>query len=340
MKAVVVRRGHGIVLEEVPLPTLEPGQVLVKVSNVGFCGSDHTIIESGLFPEGYILGHEMSGTVVDLGTETTGPSPGDRVILRPSFCGRCVDCVDGRPYFCKVNRRTIGVGDLPGAFAEYVRAYPEMLIPIPTGVDSRNAALAEPFATALHAMEQSQRKGGAALILGGGPIGLCLVKVLKMHGFGPVVLSEPVEFKRGLGKAVGADEVVDPFHQKISEWAQAYTQGAGFGSVFECSGVPANLQTSIECVANAGSVCVVSVILGEAMIQPFPVTMKEICVKGSFANTHEENKRCLGWMAEGKLDGTPLISDAILLDDLPRIYGEKIRTGQAAKVMIRVGEEF
>ncbi len=175
MKAVIYRRDMGLVVEDVPAPELEDDAILVKVTNTGFCGSDHSLIESGFLADGTILGHEASGIVAGWGKEVRGFTEGARVIVRPTFCGKCRDCRMGRPYLCQERRRTIGIGDLPGAFAEYIKVYPQMVIPIPEGVDSRNAALAETFAAALHGINTAGNQGGSVLVMGGGPIGLAAV---------------------------------------------------------------------------------------------------------------------------------------------------------------------
>lgn len=341
MKAVVYQKSKGLVYkEDAPAPELEPGQVLVKVSNCGFCGSDHSMVESGNLAEDYILGHEFSGTVVEAGTEAEAPAPGTRVIVRPTWCGECADCKSGNQQFCQNNRRTTGIGDLPGGFAEYVVAYPQMLIPVPDGVDSRNAALAEMFAASYHGINVSKVKGGSVLVLGGGPIGLALVQLLKVLGFGPIALSEPVEEKRELGKKMGADRVNDPFNEPLGACVLECTGGNGFDSVFECSGVPSNIQASMDAVTRYGTVCVLSVIGKEATIWPVTLNFKEIWLIAAYGNIHAENKQILEWMAQGLLDGRPMISDLIGLEDLPETYKNRIHTGKAVKVMLRIGEEF
>jgi len=130
MKAVIYRRSQGLVAEEVPAPQPDDETLLVRVVNTGFCGSDHSLIESGFLADGTILGHEASGTVAGWGKEVRGFTEGARIIVRPTFCGKCRDCRMGRPYLCQERRRTIGIGDLPGAFAEYIKIYPQMAIPI------------------------------------------------------------------------------------------------------------------------------------------------------------------------------------------------------------------
>ncbi|MCK4534925.1 MAG: zinc-binding dehydrogenase, partial [Syntrophobacterales bacterium] len=301
---------------------------------------DHSMIESGNLKDGTIIGHEVSGTVADMGAQVTGVSVGDRVIIRPTCCGKCRECRLGKPYLCQVDRRTIGLGDFPGGFAEYLKVDPRMLIPIPEGVDSQNGALAETFAASLHGIRCSGKEGGSALVVGGGSIGLALVMLLKVMGFGPVTLSEPVGEKRALAIDFGADTVVDPFNENLILRVMDETGGAGFDTVFECSGLGESVQMAVNAAANGGTICIVSIIMRNIEIMPVTLNFKEVWLTGSYSNTHEENIRCLKWMSEGKIDGRPLITDHISLGDLPRIYRERINTGRAIKVMLKTGEEF
>ena len=334
MRAAVYRKNKGLVIEDIPIPQIEQDQVLVKVSHTGFCGSDHSMIESGGLPDGIILGHETSGTVAACGSRVKQIPEGLAVIIRPSSCGDCLDCQSGRPYFCQQNRRTIGIGDLPGAFAEYFVAYADMLIPIPEGVDSQNAALAEAFAASLHAVNCANKKTGSALVIGGGLIGLALVRLLKIMGFKPILLSEPVTSKHDLALALGADHVLDPLTEDLNQKVFMTTAGSGYDLVYECSGVPDQVQVCMDASARGGIVCVISLMYADARITPMTLNFKEVWLTGSYSNTHAENEQCLAWMAQGKLDGRPLISDLISLDQLPEVYESRIQTGKALKVMV------
>ncbi len=340
MKAVVYRKTKGLVAEEIPMA--EPGEdgVLVKVSDTGFCGSDHSLIESGLLPDGIILGHEASGIVFDRGRQKDAVQEGTRVIVRPTYCGQCRECRRGKPHLCGIRRRSIGVGDLPGGFAEYAKVFPPMLIPIPAGVDSRNAALAEAFASALHGIRCSENEGGSALVMGGGPIGLAAVRILKVLGFGPIILSEPVEKKRDLGKRFGADYVLDPSKEDLSRQGGEWTGGIGFETILECSGIPDNVSLAFTLTAKGGAICIVSMFRGLAVNPPMALNFKEPRLTWSYSNTHEENIQCLAWMAQGKIDARDMITDLISLDELPRVYQERIHPGKTAKVMVKIGEEF
>ena len=104
MRAAVYRQNKGLVIEDVPMPEIGPGEVLVKIANTGFCGSDHSLLESGGLPDGIILGHEVSGTVVDSGHGVDRQIIGMRVAIRPTFCGECRDCRMDKPYFCQIRQ--------------------------------------------------------------------------------------------------------------------------------------------------------------------------------------------------------------------------------------------
>ena len=99
MRAAVYRKHKGLVIEDIPIPEIEPDQVLVKVSHTGFCGSDHSMIQSGGLPDGIILGHETSGTVAACGSKVTQIAAGTAVIVRPTSCGTCLDSNQTDPIF-------------------------------------------------------------------------------------------------------------------------------------------------------------------------------------------------------------------------------------------------
>jgi threonine dehydrogenase-like Zn-dependent dehydrogenase len=340
MKAVVYRKDLGLVYEDVADYVVGDDEVLVKVANTGFCGSDHSLIAGGHLPDGYILGHEISAVIAEKGKNAGGPPVGTRVCIRPTYCGACANCRSGKPHLCRIHRRTTGIGDLPGGFAEYVKVFPQMLIEIPAGVDSKNAALAETFASALHAIRLTSGRTGSVLVMGGGPVGLCAVRVLKILGYGPIVLYEPVADKRAIARQYGADDVIDPLDPNSDMQALTLAPG-GFEKIFECSGVKANVNRSMILCADGGEVCIVSMIFTPLSIDaPFLINLKEIRWTASNSNTHEENIQCLRWMAEGKIDARPMISDDEPLARLPDLYRSRIDPGLSVKVLLKIGEEF
>jgi len=340
MKAAVFRKGKGLVVEELPMLEIDDDQVLIRVANTGFCGSDHSLIENGGAPDGTVFGHEMAGTVVAVGNRVDGVRKGLHVILRPTYCDSCPGCRNGRFQLCSNQRRSIGIGDLPGGFAEYVKAYPQMLIPVPEKVSSPSAALAEAYAVGLHGIHLTGAKGGSALVIGAGTIGLTVVKLLKIKGFGPIAVSEPVAAKRDLAITFVADIALDPQVDNLMARAFQINQGCGFSAVFECSGLKSQLPVAIDLAGPGGKVCLLSVLHEEVLINPSNLMFKELELYASYGNTHAENSTCLDWIAAGLLDPLPLISDWCTLAELPEVYRKRINTGKAVKVMLKIGEEF
>ncbi|EKD22195.1 MAG: alcohol dehydrogenase zinc-binding protein, partial [uncultured bacterium] len=147
--------------------------------------------------------------------------------------------------------------------------------------------------------------------------------------------------KRDLGGRFGADRVIDPLREDLKTKGREWTRGAGFETILECSGVAENLPLAFELAANGGSVCMISILFGGIFLnQPMILNFKELAFTGSYSNTHEENRQCLAWMAEGRIDARPMISDLIGLELLPRVYRERIHPGKAVKVLLRIGAEF
>jgi threonine dehydrogenase-like Zn-dependent dehydrogenase len=340
MKAVVFKKGEGLQFLNVPDPKPDSDQVLLKVSNTGFCGSDHSLIETAGTPDGIILGHEVSGVVLESGSEVKNIPEGMKVIIRPTCCGKCAGCNMGKPELCSSNRRSIGIGDLPGGFAEYLKVYPQMLIPVPDGVDSQNAALAELFAVGLHAINQTNSNRGSALVIGAGAVGLALVKLLKILNYSPVAVSEPIETKRKLAEQFGADILIDPIQDDLQVMTFQLRGVEGFTSVFECAGLSNTLSAAMDAAGPGGNVCQLSVIYHDILINPVVMMLKELTLFGSYGNTHQENLQCLQWMAEGRLDGRPMISDWCTLEQLLKLYAEKIHSGKTIKAMLTIGNEF
>ena len=176
--------------------------------------------------------------------------------------------------------------------------------------------------------------------MGGGPIGLCAIRILKILGYGPIVLFEPIKEKRDIALLYGADHVFNPLEKDTDAQAATIAPG-GFQKIFECSGVSSNIDRAINLSMDNGEICIVSMIFSPLTISaPFFMNLKEIRLTTSISNSHQENIQCLQWMAEGKIDARPMISDIEPLERLPAVYKDRIDTGLAIKALFVIGEEF
>jgi 2-desacetyl-2-hydroxyethyl bacteriochlorophyllide A dehydrogenase len=213
LKALVYTKPGELVYRDEPDPVPGPGEVLVKVEAVGICGSDMHAYH-GHDPRRVpplILGHEVAGTVA------TGPKQGCRAVINPLItCGRCDYCENGRSNLCP-KRELIGMR-LPGAYADYVSIPIENIIEIPDGFSAVHAALTEPAAAALHALNLARKRSDRplaelkTLVIGGGAVGLLAALLLEAYGCKRVVLSETNALRRESAARWASCQVHDPIN--------------------------------------------------------------------------------------------------------------------------------
>ncbi len=217
MKAQVFYEAEKMKLEQIPIPQISDTEVLVKVRNVGFCGSDLSYYY-GLSPVGtptgkgpLVLGHELTGDVVEVGSVPKAMGlfkPGDRVVVNPvQYCGACDDCASGNTHFCQ-HGTVLGV-TVNGGFAEYCASKYSGLLKLPDNVSYEAGACIEPLACAVNGMNRLDIKAGHFVaVFGPGPVGLMMVELAKKaYGAGKVALIGTRDYRLEAGKRAGADYV-------------------------------------------------------------------------------------------------------------------------------------
>lgn len=337
-KAVVFRKAaRSLKVESLPKPVPGSEGVLVRVSYASVCGSDLFLIQSGQLPDGTILGHEMSGKVEAVGEGVQDLRPGQPVIVRPMGCGTCGPCFRGEENLCP-RRLAIGLGVLPGAFAQYLVVPRGMVIPIPEGLDLKVASLAEPLATALHAVRISQiMPKERVIVLGAGGIGLCCVAILQAFGVRDILVSEPHGGRRTRAEQLGAS-VVDPEAQDLRGTVARWSKGAEITSVIECAGKTQALMEALEVVSPGGKVVIVGLVKGTVEWAPSLTMLKQIRIQGSFANTQAECRECLELLAQGRLRVEPIIERVISLGELPECIERLLDRPSDGKVIVDVSK--
>lgn len=335
--AVYSKEMGGLRIEELPEPTLGPGQVKVRVRYASICGSDLFLVRSGQLPDGTILGHEMSGEVDGLGDGVEGLSLGQGVIVRPIGCGRCPACSRGEENLCS-KRLAIGLGALPGAFAEVIVVPSGMVIPVPDGLWLSAAALAEPLATALHGI----RLAGIGpkervVVLGAGGIGLCGVAVLKALGVEHIFVSEPQEGRRKRALALGASCAVGPTREDISKAVSSWSNGEEVGVAIDCAGTLDTVRQAMELVSPGGKVVLIGLPKGKMEWAPALTMLKQLRIQGSYANTQAECRQCLEMLSNGRLQVREMIEGTVALEDLPAKIQSLLQTPGDGKVLVEMG---
>jgi len=268
MRAAVTRDWNDIHIEDVPVPALEPGDVLVQVGACGICGTDLKIVTGvykGSWPPSlpFIQGHEWAGTVAVIGEGVTGFQVGDRVAAENhKGCGTCANCRRGRYNLCEVARSKGKAYQLyghsaQGAFAEYAARPAALLHKLPDAVSFEEGTIVNQGALGLHAIRRCRiEHGDTVAVIGPGLIGLITVQLAKAVGATRVIVAG-----RGprleLARELGADYLVDISTTDTVEGIRSLTNGIGADCAFECAGAPESVVASINCVKRGGRVALV-----------------------------------------------------------------------------------
>jgi (R,R)-butanediol dehydrogenase/meso-butanediol dehydrogenase/diacetyl reductase len=335
MPAAVYRGRRRLEVEERPVPRPGPGEVLVEVSHCGVCGSDLHFVLDGWGRPGSVGGHEWAGRVVDVSADVTGWEVGDAVVggPRPS-CGSCRACAVGRPSLC-AGRDGPGAGGADGAFARYVQVPAGALVPVPAGLDLRTAALSEPLAVALHAVNRSGvEPGGRALVCGAGPIGALVVAALRARRV-TVVVTEPGEARRRLAARLGA-EVRTPDELDVPPFGDpGRVVDDAVDVALECSGRSDAMEAALTQLVRGGTLVLVGAGIESPRFDQNRILVNELVVTGSFEYDAGGVADAVALLAWGTLPVDELVepTDVALPDLLSAMEG--LATGElAGKVLV------
>ncbi len=317
MRAAVYRERGVLTVEERPVPAIGDGEVLVRVSHCGVCGTDLHLVLDGWGRADSIGGHEYSGTVEAVGASVAEWKVGDRVVgSAEAGCGDCEYCATHRPSLC-LERGPAGVAEFQGAFAEYRRVSAGDLHRIPDGVGMREAALTEPLAVALHGITLSRiRPGQRALVTGAGPIGLLTLAALRAVGVRDVLVSEPSPVRRALAERIGASQAVAP--DGLDRPPMPFTLVDDARDVaFECSGRPDAFRAALCQLRKAGRLVVLGTGMEPPRLDTNRVLLNELVVTGAYEYDENGFDDALELLASGDLP-TDLLIEAtdVGLDDL------------------------
>ena len=296
MKALVYTAPKQVEYLDFDDPSPGNGELLVKISNVGICGSDmHAYLgHDDRRPAPLILGHEASGVIEE------GEKKGERVVINPLVtCGECPHCLDGRSNLCP-KRQIISMPPRQGAFAEYIAMPPTNLISIPEGLSTTKAALAEPLATAWHAVLTASRHvhrplaEAKGLVIGAGAVGLGSALSLKAFGCREVSIADTNKLRCETAKKAGIGFVFEPTQEKdINDGIMDV--------VIDAVGSKDSRKAAVK-YAKPGSVIVhVGLLDGVDGFDARRITLQEIVFVGVYTYTMMDFRQTVSAMAEGKL---------------------------------------
>jgi (R,R)-butanediol dehydrogenase/meso-butanediol dehydrogenase/diacetyl reductase len=228
----------------------------------------------------------------------------------------------------------IGLGDMPGGYAEYLKVFPSMLLPVPGQVSLRDVALLDPFSTAFHAVRLSGfQLAESALVMGGGPIGLCVTQQLKLAGAKLICVTEKVQRRAQAAKKFGADLVLDPGDDVLEKLADL-TDGVGVDYVFECVGVPDTTQEAFNLVRRAGKVVLVGVCMELATVHPVLWVIKEVSMQTTIGFVRDDLLVSMDQIARGVLKTDGLVTETVSLEQLPDAFERLLAPNSEIKILV------
>ncbi|OBJ06790.1 alcohol dehydrogenase [Mycobacterium sp. 1482292.6] len=335
MRAAVLRDGRMVYRDDVPDPIPETGQVLVGVRACGICGSDLHFAAHGAqvlemsdrvaggtggmhvdLSHDIFMGHEFSAEILEAGPDTETHPPGTMVTSLPVLLS------------AKGVEPIVYSNSTIGGYAERMLLSAPLLLPIPNGLDLKHAALTEPMAVGLHAVNKSNiAPGETALVLGCGPIGIAIIAALRAKGVETIVASDFSPKRRELATAMGAHQTLDP------------AQGSPFDTVkpavvFEAVGVPGIIDDVLLRARPGTRLVVAGVCMQPDTVHPFFAIAKEINVQFVLAYTPDEFADSLRALAEGDIDVSPLITGEVGLDGVGAAFDDLADPERHCKILV------
>lgn len=335
MRAAIFRGGD-IVVDTLPAPVPGIGQVLVKTLACGICGSDlhaakhaHRMVAVAKRTPGrvpmdlardIVFGHEFCCEVLDYGPKTERSlKPGTRVCAMPLMIE--ADGPKGMGYS----------NTYVGGYAEQMLLSAPLMLEVPNGLPTEHAALTEPLAVGVHAVEKGALTGDEApLVVGCGPVGLAVIAALRLKGVRPIVAADFSPKRRELAVQMGADIVVDPAQESPYARLAADKRAA----IFECVGVPGLLQQVLEKAPRDARIVVAGVCMEPDTIEPMFAIFKELSLQFVLGYTPEEFARSLHLLADGKVDAEALITSKVGLDGVKGAFEALANPERHTKILV------
>ncbi|MGQ9632346.1 MAG: NAD(P)-dependent alcohol dehydrogenase [bacterium] len=343
IKAAVLYKPKDIRIEEVDMPEIGRDEVLVRVKNVGVCGSDVHYYNTGrigsfVVKKPLILGHECSGEVADAGEDVKSLRVGDRVALEPGIpCRRCSYCKTGRYNLCP-DVVFMATPPIDGAFVQYVKSPEDFAFKLPDNVSLAEGAMIEPLAVGMHATARGEVKpGDSVAVLGAGTIGLVTLQSAKAQGATTLIATDIDEHRLEFAKKLGATHTINAKKENPVEAIVELTGGLGVDAAFETAGSIPTTQQTISAVRRGGKI----VWVGLAGEEEFPINVveaisKEVDIKGVFryANVYPQAIRLV---SGGAIDLKSMITHKYTLDQTKEaLEFADARKDVAIKVMVNV----
>jgi len=339
MIAAVLKDKEQLIFEERPIPVPAKNEVLIKVAYAGICGTDVSAYKNLSLPKGTVMGHEFSGTVVKTGEDVRNFKQGGRVVVRPaSMCNDCPWCKEGKIALCVTHLdETIGLKNVPGAYAHYVLAKNYQVFTLPPEITLEQAAQLEPLAVSVHGVEQGDVKlGDRVLIIGSGPIGLLVYQCVKLKGAGEVVILEKSQLRLNKARELGCRTVLDN-PEVLKDILTGYPR-KGFDVVFECAGKEATIQLALDLAAKGGKVVFMGISAEPVKINHFSMVFKGIDARASIGYYVNDWDVAMDLLKSKKVEVDTMVTKIYPLSEIKKGFNDLLDPEKDLKILIKAND--
>ncbi len=338
MKALVKKRAEpGLWMEEVPVPSIGPNDVLIRVLKTSICGTDLHIYRwdawaQKTIPVPLVIGHEFMGVVEAVGSEVQQFRPGDRVTGEGHItCGHCRNCRAGRRHLC---RNTIGVGiQRPGCFAQYLALPASNVFKLPPDVPDDVAAIFDPLGNAVHSALAFDLVGEDVLITGAGPIGLMATAVCRHVGARYVVVTDINPFRLEMARKMGATHSVHAAEEDLPEVMRQLGMTEGFDVGLEMSGAPEAFQQMLQVMNHGGRVAVLGIFPEPIITDWSQIIFKGLQIKGIYGREMFETWYKMTTLVQGGLNVAGVITHHLRAEQFEEAFAI-MEQGQSGKIIL------
>jgi len=321
MKAVKISEAYKVEIIDIPEPEIEhPSDVKVKIKRVGICGSDMHIYYGtnplATYPR--IVGHEVAGEIVAIGSKVNKVAVGDHVVIEPiSYCGECYACKKGRPNVCK-DVSVFGVHE-DGGMLEFSIRSEKQVHKINPEIDWDEAVMAEPYTIGAQATWRGNvQAGDTVFIQGAGPIGVTVLKMAKLRG-ATIIMSDFTNERLEFARENGADYVINPSEVDVETEINRITNNEGANVVIDAVGLPQTFELSVKVASAAGNVVLLGFNATPSSIAQMLITKKELTITGSRLQTNQFGK-VIELINEKKLTHNGLITHKFPLSQIKEAF--------------------
>lgn len=322
MLSVYLSEPNNIQIKEQKLPEARDGMAVIRIKAAGICGSDVGAFRgtNPLVSYPRVIGHELAGEIVEIGSNPRNLKVGDRVVVDPYlYCGHCYPCSLGRTNCCE-SLNVLGV-HVDGGMAEYFLHPDNMLIPLPANIPWEIAPLAEPLTIALHALHRAGLKRGMHMAINGaGAIGLLAALSAMAYGAEPILV-DLVEERLAFARTLGIRKTINLKTQNLLHELQSMTNGRMAEVVMEASGANSAIQNTLEMASYAGTVILTGWPKQDTLLATGIITKKELDIRGSRTSAGEFEE-ALELISTGKVDVRPILSKVVSLNEAPAAVRE------------------